>query len=167
MWDLEERWGSPWPPNKINSARPTLFNATGIETKPGPGECSKHCRSSYTKAQIKTPTRGGRCFNWGERWGSNPRHPRPQPGALPTELRSPRRNGLSTSVMRFMPHYISLSAFLSSQFNKQPVVGLRIVKLARIVHIILPLTDVAKSWLFAVVATFAACWVACRQTFNK
>ena len=26
---------------------------------------------------------------WGERWGSNPRHPRPQPGALPTELRPP------------------------------------------------------------------------------
>jgi|HubBroStandDraft_2_1064218.scaffolds.fasta_scaffold387633_1 hypothetical protein len=26
---------------------------------------------------------------WGERWDSNPRHPRPQPGALPTELRPP------------------------------------------------------------------------------
>ncbi len=26
---------------------------------------------------------------WGERWGSNPRPPEPQPGALPTELRSP------------------------------------------------------------------------------
>ena len=26
---------------------------------------------------------------WGERWGSNPRHPRPQPGALPAELRPP------------------------------------------------------------------------------
>ena len=29
--------------------------------------------------------------NWGERWDSNPRHPRPQPGALPTELRPPSR----------------------------------------------------------------------------
>ncbi len=28
-------------------------------------------------------------FNWGERWGSNPRQPVPQTGALPTELRSP------------------------------------------------------------------------------
>ena len=26
---------------------------------------------------------------WGERWGSNPRQPEPQSGALPTELRSP------------------------------------------------------------------------------
>ncbi len=26
---------------------------------------------------------------WGERRGSNPRQPGPQPGALPTELRSP------------------------------------------------------------------------------
>lgn len=29
---------------------------------------------------------------WGERWGSNPRQPEPQSGALPTELRSPCRN---------------------------------------------------------------------------
>src|SRR5690348_10525286 len=28
---------------------------------------------------------------WGERWDSNPRHPGPQPGALPTELRPPSR----------------------------------------------------------------------------
>lgn len=29
-------------------------------------------------------------FNeWGEWWGSNPRPPEPQPGALPTELHSP------------------------------------------------------------------------------
>ena len=27
---------------------------------------------------------------WGERWGLNPRPPEPQPGALPTELRSPQ-----------------------------------------------------------------------------
>src|SRR5262245_13068203 len=26
---------------------------------------------------------------WGERWESNPRHPGPQPGALPIELRPP------------------------------------------------------------------------------
>ena len=26
---------------------------------------------------------------WGERRGSNPRHPGPQPGALPAELRPP------------------------------------------------------------------------------
>jgi hypothetical protein len=27
--------------------------------------------------------------NWGEWWDLNPRHPGPQPGALPTELHSP------------------------------------------------------------------------------
>lgn len=27
--------------------------------------------------------------NWGEWWGSNPRPPEPQSGALPTELHSP------------------------------------------------------------------------------
>ena len=26
---------------------------------------------------------------WGARWGSNPRQPEPQSGALPTELRAP------------------------------------------------------------------------------
>lgn len=28
-------------------------------------------------------------LEWGEWWGSNPRPPEPQPGALPTELHSP------------------------------------------------------------------------------
>ena len=28
-------------------------------------------------------------FNWGDRWGSNPRQPESQSGALPTELRPP------------------------------------------------------------------------------
>jgi hypothetical protein len=28
-------------------------------------------------------------YTWGERWDSNPRQPGSQPGALPTELRSP------------------------------------------------------------------------------
>ena len=36
---------------------------------------------------------GGKLFGykekWGDRWGSNPRQPEPQSGALPTELRSP------------------------------------------------------------------------------
>ncbi len=30
------------------------------------------------------------CCKWGERWDSNPRQPGSQPGALPTELRSPK-----------------------------------------------------------------------------
>src|SRR5262249_40869332 len=30
---------------------------------------------------------------WGERWDFNPRHPGPQPGALPTELRPPSSPG--------------------------------------------------------------------------
>ena len=29
-------------------------------------------------------------IEWGERRGLNPRHPGPQPGALPAELRPPR-----------------------------------------------------------------------------
>ena len=28
-------------------------------------------------------------FSWGAMWGSNPRHPEPQSGALPTELIAP------------------------------------------------------------------------------
>ena len=37
-------------------------------------------------------------FLWGERWGSNPRQPEPQSGALPTELRPPygARSGTRT-----------------------------------------------------------------------
>ena len=37
---------------------------------------------------------------WGAMWGSNPRHPEPQSGALPTELIAPCQFGV-TKVQRF------------------------------------------------------------------
>jgi hypothetical protein len=45
-------------------------------------------RSQPGHRARKTPPYGD--FKRGERWGSNPRPPGPQPGALPTELRPPR-----------------------------------------------------------------------------
>ena len=42
------------------------------------------------RSPIKKPAiRAGYYSIWGERWGSNPRQPVPQTGALPTELHSP------------------------------------------------------------------------------
>ena len=37
--------------------------------------------------------------NWGEWWGSNPRHPGPQPGALPTELHPPYQTAFNYTVL--------------------------------------------------------------------
>ena len=37
-------------------------------------------------------------FQWGGIWGSNPRHPEPQSGALPTEL-IPPNNGLLSCIL--------------------------------------------------------------------
>jgi hypothetical protein len=36
---------------------------------------------------------------WGEWWGSNPRHPGPQPGALPTELHPPYQTAFNYTVL--------------------------------------------------------------------
>ena len=44
--------------------------------------------------------RSGRTVCWGERWGSNPRPPGSQPGALPTELRSPYTNDTIVPVQQ-------------------------------------------------------------------
>jgi hypothetical protein len=38
-------------------------------------------------------------IKWGERWGSNPRPPESQSGALPTELRPPRRVYFKCSIL--------------------------------------------------------------------
>ena len=46
--------------------------------------------------------------NWGGRWGSNPRPPESQSGALPTELRPPRR-----SVLYFRKYESRLTSFVS------------------------------------------------------
>ena len=66
-----------------------------------PSSVDDNCRSLYP--QLSTNPRSGRktnegqrtsrCpsrYSWGERRGSNPRPPGPQPGALPAELRPPR-----------------------------------------------------------------------------
>jgi hypothetical protein len=38
------------------------------------------------------------CVGWGEWWGSNPRQPEPQSGALPTELHPPLLAGFKYTV---------------------------------------------------------------------
>ena len=47
----------------------------------------------YTTSQLRNKPRPARPasarFQWGGIWGSNPRHPEPQSGALPTELIPP------------------------------------------------------------------------------
>ena len=40
------------------------------------------------------------CNIWGERWGSNPRQPVPQTGALPTELHSPLINKQTSTEIK-------------------------------------------------------------------
>ena len=41
--------------------------------------------------KTKTPSEKSESVSWGAMWGSNPRHPEPQSGALPTELIAPCR----------------------------------------------------------------------------
>ena len=61
----------------------------GPGIRPGMDRC-RH-RSIHPKKMTRTPERAERSSLkfWGEMWGSNPRHPEPQSGALPTELISP------------------------------------------------------------------------------
>ena len=43
----------------------------------------------------------GKCEKkWGDRWGSNPRQPEPQSGALPTELRSPAVSAMQSILKK-------------------------------------------------------------------
>src|ERR1700733_8291806 len=49
------------------------------------------CKSTHQTSRFAGISRG-------ERWGSNPRPPGPQPGALPTELRPPRDTRCKFSV---------------------------------------------------------------------
>src|SRR5689334_1844251 len=46
-----------------------------------------HCAGSANCSAVAVRTTAA--GNWGGRWDSNPRQPRSQPGALPTELRPP------------------------------------------------------------------------------
>src|SRR3984885_1851260 len=51
------------------------------------------CKSTHQTSRFAGISRG-------ERWGSNPRPPGPQPGALPTELRPPRVEDRSLATAR-------------------------------------------------------------------
>ena len=46
------------------------------------GEKKRKCSNKVIFTQLLQNT-------WGAMWGSNPRHPEPQSGALPTELIAP------------------------------------------------------------------------------
>ena len=56
--------------------------------------------SGSLKINFHRPFSRGRSprENWGGRWDSNPRRPGSQPGALPTELRPPRKRYRTTTV---------------------------------------------------------------------
>ena len=45
--------------------------------------------NDYKPPKTKTPSEKSESVSWGAMWGSNPRHPEPQSGALPTELIAP------------------------------------------------------------------------------
>ena len=60
---------------------------------------------------------------WGAMWGSNPRHPEPQSGALPTELIAPCQFGV-TKVQRFfgIPREYSKKELSLCDWNKNRIV---------------------------------------------
>src|SRR5438093_4852282 len=51
------------------------------------------CSSLYRAPAICPRLQEAKELDWGEWWGSNPRPPDPQSGALPTELHSPHLTG--------------------------------------------------------------------------
>ena len=59
---------------------------------------------------------------WGAMWGSNPRHPEPQSGALPTELIAPCQFG-ATKVQRFfgIPREYSKKELSLCDLNKNRI----------------------------------------------
>ena len=59
---------------------------------------------------------------WGAMWGSNPRHPEPQSGALPTELIAPCQFG-ATKVQRFfgLPREYSKKELSLCDLNKNRI----------------------------------------------
>ena len=103
-------WREPRPPRRRRvprryrgrpSARQSAKRAAS-PPHPGDGPCVQPdpCGDdSLVEYRVHWPA-------WGERWDSNPRHPGPQPGALPTELRPPPeglgmwRIGLAASTRR-------------------------------------------------------------------
>ena len=73
----------------IRHERCLSYNDMPDIVKMSPETLMKMEAGSYLKSvSIRCQTRAFQTI-WGERWGSNPRQPVPQTGALPTELRSP------------------------------------------------------------------------------
>ncbi len=70
--------------------------------------CYHYTTSQYAGHPAKTARRSRAVAGkWGGIWGSNPRHPEPQSGALPTELIPPyqflRREGGQTAAPNLLP----------------------------------------------------------------
>ena len=82
------------PASNATTARKEVFPLTQRG-----GQCKK--RSSPRRGKQKENDIKIVLFPiWGAMWGSNPRHPEPQSGALPTELIAPCQFGV-TKVQRF------------------------------------------------------------------
>jgi hypothetical protein len=99
-----ERSLAAWQPRSVISHQTTALRDLRVPTRPRssvPAGRLPKSDSSLPKPDMSTPegpavVRLGPSdlhFRWGERGDLNPRHPGPQPGALPTELRPPSSPG--------------------------------------------------------------------------
>ena len=76
-----------------------------------------HYTTSH-RVEKPRPTRGLGSFQWGGIWGSNPRHPEPQSGALPTELIPPNlRSGSQLDQLRISKSKPSLRSVFRFPFR--------------------------------------------------
>lgn len=115
-WSIATTAAEPWRCSSIAvvqwtfgaSNRSTFAQSRrsiSVRMLPTAGTCSAMRRTVSRAGERAAPerakprTRGASCVR-GERRGSNPRPPGPQPGALPTELRPPRRADDSEASLR-------------------------------------------------------------------
>src|SRR5574344_856967 len=84
------------------------------ETRTAPGKDMPRNKNS--------PRKNPRAARRGAMWGSNPRHPEPQSGALPTELIAPFQFG-ATKVQRFfgIPREYSKKELSLCDLNKNRI----------------------------------------------
>ncbi len=76
------------PPRSGRAGQPATAGTAG-QPPAVPGRTISPAPSSTAAGPARSSPESARA--WGERRGSNPRQPGPQPGALPAELRPPRR----------------------------------------------------------------------------
>ena len=96
--DLRLAEASPsWPRRPSHEARRELSVIGPVSAHWRRGSVASSRDPNEVKPSMRSRTIGHRTQSSGqqgllrgERWGSNPRPPGPQPGALPTELRPPR-----------------------------------------------------------------------------